>query len=310
MNKDCKTFDLNERRPQVLLLGNGLTYDAGISWYELIRKVARKDVDVNKYEKERVNERFTGYYVPNTVLTLATSETDDSNRHKQYGKAFDQIIYQGNDYISQLVELPFDAILTANYTYEIEYSLFPRYIDLSAQGKRKYAYQTCDKSEGRYLLRTYNRLDKNKPDIWHIHGELRRPSSIILSHDEYARMIHQILAYNKDRGSDYEKKKNELRFDSWVDYYLMGDVYVLGLSLDFSDFDLWWLLGRRLREKAECGKFIFYEPVEEKNKYKQLALIDSGVDVRTCNKNICQGDQYGCFYEEAIRDMKEQITNR
>ena len=301
-----KVFNMEEHRPQVLLLGNGLTYETGIPWYELIERVARTSVSVAKYEKPRVDhDRFAGYEVPNTVLTLATSETDDTKRHKTYGDVFKKITYNSNDLIDKLMKLPFDAILSTNYTYELESSLHKGYPDLTPESKRKYAFQTEKDRDPKYLLRTFNRI-KGK-DIWHIHGELRRPSSLILSHDEYARLTHKILEYNASRGRDYEKDQKELKFKSWVDYFLMGDVYVLGLTMDYSDFDLWWLLGRRLREHAECGKFIFYEPEKEDNKHKQMALKDSGAEVRTCGITINPGVKYTDFYEAAIEDIQSEV---
>ena len=144
-------------------------------------------------------------------------------------------------------------------------------------------------------------------DIWHIHGELRRPSSIILSHDEYARMVFQILDYNAKRGADYEMLNRNLDFRSWVDYFLMGDVYILGLAIDFSDFDLWWLLGRRLREHAKCGDIIFYEPEKTDNHYKQLALKDSEVTVESCGVTINSGADYERFYNLAISDIQKRV---
>ena len=196
--------------------------------------------------------------------------------------------------------------MTTNFTYELEAELHPGYPGLTTESKRKYAYTTGDTKDAKYLLRTYNRLEKR--DIWHIHGELRRPSSIILSHDEYARLVHRILAYNENRGRDYEKYKNELKFKSWVDYFLVGDVYTLGLGLDFSEFDLWWLLGRRLRERAGCGKYIFYEPEKTDNHYKLLALQDAGVEVRSCGVTIRDGSDYARFYALAIEDIKSQVS--
>lgn len=304
-NQDIKVFDMDTRRPQVLLLGNGLTYNTGVPWPNLIQKVAKDRTICGKYEKKDSTGKAVGFHVPNTVLTLSTSETDDIQRHQKYGEALKCSAYTPNAWLSRLLSSPFDAVLTTNYTYELEAELHLEYPALTAEGKRKYAYTTGDTRDAKYLLRTYNRLGKH--DIWHIHGELRRPSSIILSHDEYARLVHHILAYNESRGRDYEKYKNELKFKSWVDYFLVGDVYTLGLGLDFSEFDLWWLLGRRLRERAGCGKLIFYEPEKTDNHYKLLALQDAGVEVRSCGVIIRDGDDYARFYALAIDDIHAQI---
>lgn len=306
-NRDYKVFNLEDGKPQVLLMGNGLTYETGVPWHELIRKVAKDNMIIEKYVKRNDSGNFCGFHVPNTVLTLATSQTDDTKRHQKYGEVLKMSEYTPNTWLKSLLSSPFDAVLTTNYTYELESELLLNYPRLSMEGKRKYAYGTSDKRDAKYLLHTYNRFQKEQPDIWHIHGELRRPSSIILSHDEYARLTHHILAYNESRGRDYEKYRNELKFKSWVDYFLIGDVYVLGLTLDFSEFDLWWLLGRRLRERAGCGKIIFYEPEKPESHYKQIALQDAGVDVRSCGITIRNSNDYERFYKLAIEDIQAQV---
>ena len=306
-----KVFNLEERRPKVLLMGNGLTYGSTVPWHELIYKVARPGIDFSKYEERDEKDQFIRFHVPNTVLTLATSEVSDDRRHTRYVDVLKDIQYPENQKLKELLSIPFDAILTTNYTYELEAALYPRYPSLKEAGKRNYAYVTEKNRDGRILLQTYNRLPGSGQEIWHIHGELRRPSSIILSHDEYARLVRELLTYNRERGGTYETKRTELEFKSWVDYFLMGDVYILGLSFDFSEFDLWWLLGRRLREKSGCGKIVFYEPKKNDSIHKQYALQDAGVDVRTMDVEIgSNGGTYEVFYKQALNDIRKEVSGK
>lgn len=305
---DYKTFDLQQRRPKVLLIGNGLTYNTGVPWPTLIKKTARPDADVSKYEQLDEHGRHQKFYVPNTVLMMAVSEVGDAQRHKQYVKVLDQKEYAKNEQHKELLQMPFDAVLTTNYTYELEAALLPKYPGLGIQSKRRYAHVTKDKRDPKYLLHTFNRIEEGKPDIWHIHGELRCPSSLILSHDEYARLVHAILAYNESVGNSYQKNQGNLRFRSWIDYLILGDVYILGLGMDYSEFDLWWLLGRRLREAADCGSIVFYEPYKEDVRHKQLALADAGVEVNTCDVTIQSSEDYDTFYERAIQDIKAKVA--
>lgn len=306
---NCKTFDLDRVRPKVLLIGNGLTYKNGVPWPELIRKTARPDADVSRYEREDT-EGNRWFAVPNTVLTLAVSETGDRERHARYVEALEQKSYPENERIRELLAMPFDAVLTTNYTYELEAALLPKYPALSNDSKRKRARTIEGKQDRRFLLYTFNRVTEGGPDIWHIHGELRRPSSMVLSHDEYARLVHEILAYNKSLRNKYVKERNNLKFQSWIDYLVLGDVYILGLGMDFSEFDLWWLLGRRLRERCDCGKVVFYEPEKEDNVYKQRALSDAGVEVNTCGIEIRSHADYDVFYERAIEHIRTMTASQ
>lgn len=308
--EQAATFNLDEVRPKILVMGNGLTYGTSVSWPELIRKVSRDNVDVSRYEETNSDGRIR-FVVPNTVLTLATSVTKDQERHRKYVDALKKESYPDNTNIRELLDLPFDAVLTTNYTYELEATLNARYPGLTSASKRNYAATTGKEADAKYLLHTFNRIKAGHPDIWHIHGELRCPSSMILSHDEYARYIHRILMHNEKCGNSYQNHRQDLRFESWVDYFLLGDVYMLGLGMDFSEFDLWWLLGRRLREKAGCGQIVFYEPYQSTNRTKQFALEDCGVTVETCGINLDAGDSYDAFYKAAIHDIAERMkTNK
>ena len=266
-----KCFDINASRPQVLLTGNGLTRN-NKPWAELIRSLARDGVPVAKFAANTGESSL-----PYTIMTLATAETEDVVRKKKYQDEFSDKKYPDNPMLKSLISLPFDAILTTNYTYEIECVQISQYAALS--DKTKYACSTLSQRDNRYLLHTFNRLTEDGGDIWHIHGELRNKSSMILSHDEYARLIHEIMTYNQKRGKDYQDYGNDLKFKSWVDYFLMGDVYILGFGMDYSEFDLWWLLGRRLREKAKVGRIYYYSIKSEENRLKNLALRYTGVEV-------------------------------
>lgn len=302
-----KTFNLTRERPKVLLTGNGLTHSTGVPWHELIQRTARPGIDISHYEQTD-GTGHRSFAVPNTVLTLAVSETGDRQRHEKYIKTLNKDNFSKNDCLETLLTMPFDAVLTTNYTYEWEDALHPGYPKLKEVQKRRYAYVIDGKRDGKYLLHTFNRFGEDKPDLWHIHGELRRPSSLILSHDEYARLVHAILAYNKSIGNSYMKHREALRFQSWVDYLILGDVYILGLGLDFSEFDLWWLLGRRLREKTECGNIVFFEPEKAENLYKQRALRDSGVQVNTCGTVFGESVNYDSFYKKAIGEIRQMLS--
>lgn len=305
-----KVFNITKNRPKVLLLGNGLSYSDSIPWKEFIKRVSREDVELSQYEKPKKDGSGTEFQVPNNVLTLATSKPDDNERHKKYESIIENFSYNANEKIKKLVSLPWDAILTTNYSYEVEFAQKSAYPKLSKSTKNNYAYRLSDKEEGKYLLQTYNCVSPKAVPVWHIHGEARRPSSIILSHDEYARIIHKIMEINKKHGYLYLKNQTEVKFKSWVDYFILGDIFILGLSMDFSEFDLWWLLGRRLREKTGRGKIIFYEPEKDENQYKYHALLDSGIqEIKSFNINAKEDNDYSVFYKKAVDDIVSKMEN-
>ncbi len=303
-----KTFDITKKRPNVLILGNGLTRGTSLSWAKLIQSIGRTGANISQYEEYNQDGSFKRFIIPNTILTLATSIINDGIRRKEYSKIFDCNAYPSNAYLKQLLSLPFDAILTTNYSYELESEIEPKYPCFSPDKKLHYVAISGRKQDPVFLLHTRNSLGK-APDIWHIHGELRRPSSIVLTHDEYARFVQSITKYSSDRGRDYVNNKTDLKFLSWVDYFILGNIYMLGLSMDFSEFDLWWLLGRRLREKAGKGTFVFYEGEKGSELTKQQALRDINATVETFNIKTETSADYALFYQKAIDDLQKRIKS-
>lgn len=299
-----KRFNINEKRPQVLLIGNGLVYQKGFSWDDFIDKISRVKC-TNKLDDK----------VPYSIKATATSDVSDKRRHDEYYKAFSKYKYSSFDNLNRLLKIPFDSILTTNYTYEIENHLYKNYHLLSNVTKGKKAICTARKSEGKYLLRTYNRLSNGVQthDIWHIHGEIRRKSSMILTHDEYARLTKNILDYLDKRQNSYDEYYEDVKFKSWIDYFIMGDIYIVGLGFDFSEFDLWWLLNRRMRENANVGNVYFYEPFCEESKSKISVLKCMGVKCENFSMNIPSNENdlkafFNDFYKRVIADISERVN--
>lgn len=304
--KQYKKFDLTHKRPQVLLIGNGLS--RRVDWKQFIEAVSIKDIE--KYYKDKEPQ------LPNLILTSTVTDINDSVRQNQYIKSLDDYICNPSEQIKNLLNINFDAILTTNYTYELEYNLKSNYCSITDNTKREmYAKTTESEYDSKYFIHTFNRVSNGElsQDIWHIHGEQRRKSSLVLTHDEYARLMGKIIEYNNKIGNKYDYYYDNLKFKSWIDYFVMGDLYILGQGFDFAEFDLWWLLLRRIREKAKTGKIIFYEPQNEDNKYKLLALEDLGVKTETLeciidkSKNI--NEQYKYFYDMAIKDIHQKVLN-
>lgn len=310
MNKNLSSqYDLGVHRPQVLLLGNGLFYD-DFSWDEFINSCSI-NLSENNYQKE-INDE-----IPYSIRANINCDFRDTIRQNKYAQILTnfnnekQIYEKENVLLKELLQIPFDAILTTNYTYQIENMLDSEYVYKCNRTKcEKYAHKYSKSQDKKFLLHTFNRVDNH--NIWHIHGEERRKSSIVLTHDEYGRICSEIKKYFSDTGDVYNKFYNNFYIKSWIDYFIVADIYVLGYGADFSEFDFWWLLGRRLREKAQVGTINFYAPNENKEKYNNsailYALILSGINVETMGHEITdQSKDYNGFYKKAISDIKSKI---
>lgn len=294
--------------PQVLLLGNGLNRTYGSdSWEDLMRKIAvRHDLPDN----------LDCPYPLQAVLVTNDNIKQAMKKYKAdfFGKTNESLRSQ----LQTLLSMNFDDILTTNYSYEIEAAALSQESVSEAYLKR-----TCKnikdgkKAEPKYLLHSYQCIpfEEHENRIWHIHGEARKPNSMILGHYYYAALLHNMVKFVKSRGNLYriKQEKNSMQpFRSWMDSFLLGDVYILGFGMDFSEFDMWWLLNRKKREKAEHGHVYFYEPGGNSFSEKEELLKLLDVEVVHCDMpkphgtNVEIDKQYREFYQRAIHDIQDK----
>lgn len=110
------------------------------------------------------------------------------------------------------------------------------------------------------LYSVFRRFQVGKKFFWHIHGDCRYPASISLGYEHYGGQLQQMRNYvttgtNYTAGSAPKKsllrrlEAGQIEHDSWIDLFFTADVYIFGLTLDFVESDLWWLLTFRAREK-------------------------------------------------------------
>lgn len=305
-----KKFELNKKRPKVLLLGNGLFRD-DCKWNDIIDKCSKSDFNDNLTDD-----------VPYSIRANVKCDILDSVRQTKYKETLEKIKYgyKNKEVLEELLSIPFDAILTSNYTYQIEETVSEGYINLSDKTKNtKYCFTTQKNKKDKGNLYIYNHMKYGDVihDIWHIHGEMRRKSSIILTHDEYARNINRIIEYTHKRGYNMKSSSEEgfeYHFKSWVDYFILGDLYILGFGFDYSEFDMWWLLNRRLREKSGTGKVFFYEnklktdKTGEANKTKEADKIKALKNLNVEWVDLGHEDDYTIFYRKAVENIKMNIT--
>ena len=309
-NSIYKTFDLSKSRPKVLLIGNGFNLLVGnnLSNYSIVNNLFKFfQPKLKKQEREVIVSE-----IPFSLAVMLTINSGDQSKAKNLDKALtkDELLktkYKDNPILEELLMIGFDAVLTTNFTYECE-----RLLDDNFDNKDKYIKTNNIVNgktikEKKYLLKTYNQIKKDNTifNIWHIHGEIRKTNSFISGIPDYNGLITRINNYISN-----SYKNESIRFDSWIDYLLYGDVYVVGNGFSYYEFDLWQLLYKK-RYLKNGGKTIFYEPKSDKDFAKQKVLKLLNVDVRNLGvKNL----ETGCsllfegFYKKAINNIKKEIA--
>jgi len=173
-----------------------------------------------------------------------------------------------NELHKKVVNSGIKNILTTNYDYAFEKAIIPNF-----QNEEDYAVKSTDETLNSIKRRIMfkEKIVKNyeiakKLNIWHIHGEIQqrlspsklkttsRANSILIGYEHYGGYLAKIQNYVKGN----KKKQNRSIFEniednfyvstSWIDFFFMKELHIFGISYDFSEQHLWWLLNYRAKQ--------------------------------------------------------------
>lgn len=238
--------------PTSLLFGNGLNQlsDNPVSWKSLLETI-------------KGSHPFVSKHLPNTmiyeraVLEKPLVDHDVLGNESAVKKEIAAMMLKmpTNEFYGQLFDLGLDHYLTTNYDYAFKKAIL----------ERDDAYSDRDlSSEDVYSVRRRTEIWKGGKEvckIWNVHGEISYPTTIMLGLDHYCGSVGKIDAYVKGNYTFQQDKKpvnvhritdklkGRAAWDghSWVELVFNTDMHILGLSLDYSEIDLWWILNRRAR---------------------------------------------------------------
>ncbi|MDE6728537.1 MAG: SIR2 family protein [Oscillospiraceae bacterium] len=296
------------RKPQILLLGNGINRAfKSDSWDDLLNSIDRRG---DKYE-------IDGYRCPETLKAILVTEDNVDKALKKQKNSLGNLGTEESEkqiqLLQRLLNLGFDEILTTNFSYELETAALGhgKVNERSLRHMQRHT-EEVSRCETSLMLHTYNRVEFGGAErrIWHIHGEARKPDSMILGAYYYGNLLGKMIDLNKKRGKYYAaaRKAGETpKIRSWTDAFILGDVYILGFGFGFAESDLWWLLNRKKREPG-VGRTYFYElkPQSDINRAK-LDLLQL-MNVRIVYKTVSGGD-WQSAYERAVDDIAKK-TNK
>ena len=287
------------RFPRVLLLGNGiLRLRGGVSWEALLQHIAVNDEIPDDVLRD----------IPLAMRVEALCGVDVEGARLRAAGEFEPMEACVTDTLKRLLRLPWDCVLTTNYTYEAEGVLLGK--DRFDREDRRRALACMDGSVRRRdnLHFCYIMERKGLPPlpVWHIHGDLGRSESMILSYYSYARTISRLQKYNRQLKNAFQDAVEAGRVvtpRSWTDWFIMGDVYSVGFGYDFSEFDLWWAAERKARENARVGRLIAYQDRQEKADPVCALLRSIGAEVN----RVYDYADYTEFYRVVIDDIEARL---
>lgn len=307
-------------RPQILLIGNGLEYESGQPSWEQILKNLNINGSVDPAEKSTKAMPFPLLYqllatpIPAPAHLSAEDIREEETRLARELKA---MVHCSNRTMDLLPSVNADHIMTTNYSYCTESAFFPGtdFCKPKARSACRFYLKTDPKThepvrEQVYRLHTgyLAQSEARQTGIWHIHGEYSNPRGIVLGHDRYGRLLMRIAQIcGKQDYSSAAVTASVHRYTSWPELILHGDVYVLGLGLEPQEFDLWWLLRRKQRERHFGGNVFFYErePKDGFTDLKHLLLQAHGVTLRSAG--CTQDTPFSEFYAAALADIQRKM---
>ncbi len=283
---------------KTLFWGNGINrVFEGDSWSRMLKEMATDPTFESDLPMPLQAVLATNNHVDKAVQRISSEMRGEISNDKQRA------------IIRRLLSGKFENIITTNYSYELEIaSTEKKEISNYALDKMRCTTQKKARVESKYLIHTYNDVlfDNHYSRVWHIHGEARNPRGMVICYYYYGNLLARIKSYvdeNKDRYLRDEKNVMESEIKSWIDAFILNDVYMLGFGFDFSEMDLWWLLERKNRERAAHGKVFYYCPEWEAHSGEKLRLLQSyGVEI--CGIDIKVNDkEYLDFYNQAISEI-------
>lgn len=299
---------MKEDKRKVLLLGNGINrIDNQYSWEQLMTELlafAGLDGAISPKGKP-----FPMLYEEMYLRWNIYGDKREMDLKKKIRQLLRNIRY--NDLHKQVMDLPVSDILTTNYDYNLEATL--------KGGVKAAPYVPPVKGSKYSMLRKRSAKDKM---IWHIHGEVAAPGTILLGYEQYAGYLQHIRHYMV-LGKEYKElrmpalngrlRAGDKRIFSWVDHFFLSDVFILGLSMDFVEMHLWWILDFRARLKNDPkfkidNEIVFIYPSADQGWIKSRIDLMCACDVK-CIQAPVEHYDWKSMYHHSIQFVENMVKH-
>lgn len=248
---------------KVLLVGNGINrINNYYSWDNLIDNLVSfigADGQINKD-----NKPFPLLYEEIIIEAIKNREIQENKVKKFIADETSKL--NPNSIHEEISKLKIENILTTNYDFTIEKTI-SKSADTKDHGLMK-----------QKIYSLFRHSITNGKKVWHIHGDSRMSTSIMLGYEQYSGYLQKLREYvlgnslyNSYKPDSIKEKfdNNSFTYESWVEFFFTHDVHIVGLTLDFVEMHLWWLLTYRARRKQQKfpinNKIFFYYTSESKN---------------------------------------------
>lgn len=273
----------------------------GLSWKNIIEQM------LFNYNSDLKYEDISKYPMPMQIIMASQDSVNEAMKRLSENLVEEIISDEKSKLCKKLLGLPVDDILTTNYTYELEQAAGILPEKSSYYRARKHTKENATETEKKSRLYTYSDLTSISKKVWHIHGDVTSPETVVMGHYWYCKLLKKI----EDRAAYFimlnniRKGKFSAGFKySWVDKFLKNDVYMLGFGFDTSEIDLWYLAWCKKRNFKNT-KIHYYTSSEKLDKGFESLLESCGVEIH--QDVILKNENYAEYYYNAIEDIREKL---
>jgi hypothetical protein len=261
------------------------------------------------------------------------------DRRRAIDERFKEIIakkmkrLQPDEVHGKLMRLPVTNILTTNYDFCLEKALQP---DIEPE------LADWGTQEKRYCLFIRRRAGPDKY-VFHIHGDIAQPESIIIGHEAYVESCSNIRRFtnmwvrdektgkwkrgqgNHYSGIGWQRAKfrdgsgtlNPKKPHSWVDLFMLRDVHVVGFGLEFTEVDIWYLLSYKARLKLQpevpnslkTSRIVFHYFADHEAKHLAKVGLMRSLGVECHAHPITQVDDLRKDYRKAWKGLLKHLSD-
>ena len=271
-----------------ILFGNGfnLLSKGCPSWHDLLIGISDKGNTPILEDIPPTLQYEQVYLSPSTTFSDLSHENEETKLKDAVKRRLAKL--STNAFYESLKSLNVNIFLTTNYDHA--------FYDNKLKKIREY-----DNTEKLYSIRRWKNIcdDGKNICLYFIHGDIGRTSSIMLGLDHYGGALAKVQDYVKGNyrriqrvnGKDYvhpqvpsirKRLKEKIEISpleygfknsgfglvSWIDAFFFTNLHIIGITLDFSEIDIWWLLSRRarlLKSELVTNKIFYYPtfPISE-----------------------------------------------
>jgi hypothetical protein len=198
-------------------------------------------------------------------------------------------------YVSDVISLNFDTV--AEELFKLNYKKFKKCPN-STKNEFFINPKTNDKvlSNSIYFNQYTNGSDIIK--FWYPHGNIKRPTSLILSIRKYSTHLKAVEALREKMKKDEREHKYDIPSEkqTWFSQLVHTNVLILGASISYNEWDLWSALVARKRNYAKAQhlineKYIFQLKITEKNESVNINTKQLWFNP-ICSKNLEANEQW------------------